>query len=153
MPGKASNKAKRVRKTGDVEDLKRKVWQAITTAEGLFMDLEVDAPTRLRAVTAMTQASMMYARLLEMTAQAAEIERLEAMIEEEARIHGDRPALPPHTEEGEDDLGDDEVWQVRRAAIDGGEDEQDPARTNGPAGAKGPSEAEEPSEAEGPAGK
>src|SRR5690606_18175891 len=79
-PVDVANTPKKVRKTGDVEQLKRKLWQAIVTAEGISLDAEVDAPTRLRAITALTQASMTFARLVEMTDMAGSLAKMERMM-------------------------------------------------------------------------
>ena len=116
-----ANTPKKVRKTGDVEQLKRKLWQAIVTAEGISLDAEVDAPTRLRAITALTQASMTFARLVEMTDMAGSLAKMERMmkggltVEELFRgrpTEGGPTAPPPRGKRSDDiDLDDDHLWE------------------------------------------
>ena len=57
MPGKTkphkarrAKKRRRIRKVGDLKDMRRKLWQAITNAEDVRLDHESDAAIVLRAV-------------------------------------------------------------------------------------------------------
>lgn len=77
-------RAKRIRKAGDLDDARRKLWQGITTAEAAMLDAADagDPALTLRAVHALTQACTAYAKLTE----SCELE--ERVTELEARFDG-----------------------------------------------------------------
>ena len=71
-------KLKRVRVSGDLEKLKKKMWQTISAAEEILLDPDSDSATRLKAIHALVQAGAAYTRLVESTEQAERIAALEA---------------------------------------------------------------------------
>ena len=71
--GSQKKKLKRVRKAGDLEKLKKKVWQTISSAEEILLDPDSDSATRLRAIHALVQASTAYTRLIDFTEHADRI--------------------------------------------------------------------------------
>ena len=69
---------RRIRKIGDLTDARRKLWQAITSAEQVLLDDQSDAVMVLKAVHAITSASTAYARLVEvgeLEGRVSEVER------------------------------------------------------------------------------
>ncbi|MCH8961710.1 MAG: radical SAM protein, partial [Bacteroidetes bacterium] len=72
-------KRRRIRKIGDLKDARRKLWQAITSAEEVLLDDQSDAVMVLKATHAITSASTAYARLVEageLEARVSELERV-----------------------------------------------------------------------------
>ena len=68
---------RRIRKIGDLTDARRKLWQAITTAEDVLLDDETTAEMELRAVHAITQACSAFAKLTEISELEARLTELE----------------------------------------------------------------------------
>lgn len=84
----AKKKGKRIRKAGTLEKLKKKLWQAITTAEEVLLDEESSASQKLRAVHAITQASNVYAKLFEASELERRLEKLEEEMEDQVPLLG-----------------------------------------------------------------
>ncbi len=87
MPGdtkphkaREAKKRRRIRKLGDLTDMRRKLWQAITTAEDVLLDDQSDAVMQLKAVHAITSASTAYAKLIEVGELEARLSELEASL-------------------------------------------------------------------------
>ena len=79
---RTAKKRRRIRKVGDLAAMRRKLWQAITTAEDILLDPESDTLTQLKSINAITSASTAYAKLIEV----GELEeRLTALEEQHAR--------------------------------------------------------------------
>lgn len=76
----ARRKRRRIRKVGDLAAARRKLWQAITTAEDILLDDESDTVTQLRAVHAITQATTAYAKLVEVGELEARLVSLEEIL-------------------------------------------------------------------------
>jgi hypothetical protein len=74
---------RRRRKVGDLAALRRKLWGAICEADDMLVGAEADE-LRLKAIHALVQAGMAYARILEIGEHEA---RLRA-IEEKLRLVG-----------------------------------------------------------------
>ena len=71
-------KLRRIRKPGDLETLKRKLWAAVVASEDLLFNKDATHADQLRAVHALVQAAGAYHKLLE----TADVERrLEALEE------------------------------------------------------------------------
>ncbi len=88
MPGdtkphkaRQAKKRRRIRKIGDLTDARRKLWQAITTAEDVLLDDQTTAEMQLRAVHAITQACSAFAKLTEMSELEARLSELEKSLE------------------------------------------------------------------------
>lgn len=73
----AKRKRRRIRKVGDLTDARRKLWQAITTAEDVLLSDQTDDQLALRAVHAITQATTAYAKLVEVGELEARLAELE----------------------------------------------------------------------------
>ena len=78
--GPPPRRLKRTRTTGDLEKLKKKVWQSISAAEEILLDEHTDNATRLRAIHALIQASTAYTRLVEFDESAQRVAELEARV-------------------------------------------------------------------------
>lgn len=76
----ARRKRRRIRKVGDLVDARRKLWQAIITAEDVLLDHESDTVMQLKAVHAITQATTAYAKLIEIGELQARLASLEEAI-------------------------------------------------------------------------
>jgi hypothetical protein len=64
--GKAqSSRVRPHRGLGELQDLRRKMWQAVIEAEALLIRPRASTSTKLRAVHALTQAGAAYHRLLQ----------------------------------------------------------------------------------------
>jgi hypothetical protein len=72
---------KRPRNVGNLEQLKKQVWQTISTAEEIVVDPDVDNATRLRAIHALVQATGAFTRLIDFTEQSERMTKLEAEFE------------------------------------------------------------------------
>jgi hypothetical protein len=70
---------KKLRKPGDLQDLKRKLWQAILESERILLSSDDDELV-LRAVHALTQAAMSYSKILEAGALEERLKVLEAAV-------------------------------------------------------------------------
>jgi hypothetical protein len=83
---KAARLAKRrARAPGDLRQLLLVLWGAIREAEDiLYSAKEEEVDLRLRAVHALSQASSVYARVLQGEAMEARIEALESSLSEQA---------------------------------------------------------------------
>ena len=81
QPAAKKKGPKRPRKVGNLEQLKKKVWQTISTAEEIVVDPDVDHATRLRAIHALVQATGAFTRLVEFTEQSERVAKLEAEFE------------------------------------------------------------------------
>ena len=97
MPGntkphkaRQARKRRRIRKIGTLTDARRKLWQAITSAEEVLLDDQSDAVMVLKATHAITSASTAYARLVETGELEARISELERSLEKstESRKNG-----------------------------------------------------------------
>jgi hypothetical protein len=84
-PYRARLTRKRRRKTGDLPALQRKLWGAICEADDLIVLAEADE-LRLKAIHALVQAGMAYAKLLEIGEHEARL----AAIEQQLRLAGRR---------------------------------------------------------------
>lgn len=80
-PEGSKKKPKRVRSSGDLKQLQRKLWQAVNTAEEIAMDPDLDPATRIRALHAVVQAATAYLRV----SQPAEFEVRLKRIEDDDR--------------------------------------------------------------------
>ena len=76
---------KRRRTTGDLNALRRKLWGAICEADDLIGSAETDE-IRLKAIHALVQAGMAYAKICEV----GEYEARLAAIEQQLRLGGRR---------------------------------------------------------------
>ena len=79
-----AKKRRRIRKLGTLEDMRRKLWQAVTAAEDVLLDDESDNVMVLRAVHAITQASGAYAKLIEVGELEGRLAELEKSLESRA---------------------------------------------------------------------
>jgi hypothetical protein len=61
---------------------RKKLWQAITTAEDVLLDNESDDIMTLKAVHAITQACTAYAKLVEASELEARLSELEQVMEQ-----------------------------------------------------------------------
>lgn len=68
---------RRVRKVGDVEAVRRKLWQAVLAAEDLLLDPKASRDDQTRAVHALVQAGGAYRGILEVADLEARIRALE----------------------------------------------------------------------------
>ena len=73
-------KRRRIRKIGTVTDARRKLWQAITSAEEVLLDDQSDTLTVLKAVHAITSASTAYAKLVEIGEFEKRLEAVETLL-------------------------------------------------------------------------
>ncbi len=94
MPGdtkphkaRQAKKRRRIRKIGSLTDARRKLWQAITSAEEVLLDDQSDALTVLKATHAITSASTAYARLVEIGELEARLEAVEELLKERRNGH------------------------------------------------------------------
>lgn len=81
-PHKARQAKKRRRTAGSIDDARRVLWRAMQAAETILDDAEDsrDAPTVLKAVHALTQATAAYARVVEAGELEARLAELEAAV-------------------------------------------------------------------------
>jgi hypothetical protein len=84
-PYRARLTRKRRRKTGDLQALQRKLWCAICEADDLIILAEADE-LRLKAIHALVQAGMAYAKVLEIGEHEARL----AALEQQLRLAGRR---------------------------------------------------------------
>jgi hypothetical protein len=84
-PYRARLTRKRRRKTGDLQALQRKLWGAICEADDLIILAEADE-LRLKAIHALVQAGMAYAKVLEIGEHEARL----AALEQQLRLAGRR---------------------------------------------------------------
>ncbi len=82
-PHRARLGRRRTRKTGDLTDARRKLWQALSVAEEVLLGHDTDATTLLRAVHAITQATTAYAKLIEVGELEARLSELEKQASKE----------------------------------------------------------------------
>lgn len=94
MPGdtkphkaRRAKKRRRIRKIGDLQDARRKLWQAITTAEDVLLDNESDNAMALRAVHAISQACTSYAKLVEASELEERLAEIEKLMEQRKTNH------------------------------------------------------------------
>ncbi len=94
MPGdtkphkaRQAKRRRRIRKIGSLTDARRKLWQAITSAEEVLLDDQSDALTVLKAVHAITSASTAYARLVEIGELEARLAAVEELLKERRNGH------------------------------------------------------------------
>ncbi len=90
----AKKKRRRVRKIGSLQDARRKLWQAITSAEEVLLDDQSDNQTVLKAVHAITSASTAYAKLVEIGEFEKRLEAVEKLLKRRQNGHrapSDRP--------------------------------------------------------------
>jgi hypothetical protein len=76
---------RRRRKVGDLAALQRKLWGAICEADGVIVGADADE-LRLKAIHALVQAGMAYAKILEI----GEYEARLAALEQQLRLAGRR---------------------------------------------------------------
>jgi hypothetical protein len=67
------------RKSGDLASLKRKLWYAILTAEGILAS-EATLEDKLKGVHALSQAASVYTNLVKLTDLEARVVRLEQAV-------------------------------------------------------------------------
>jgi hypothetical protein len=75
------------RKSGDLASLKRKLWYAILTAEGILAS-EATLEDKLKGVHALSQAASVYMNLTKATDLEARVARLEAAVHQRRNGHG-----------------------------------------------------------------
>ena len=68
------------RAVGDLESLRRKMWQAVIEAEALLLRPRASTATKVRAIHALVQAGAAYHRLLQISEIEERIRRLEAAV-------------------------------------------------------------------------
>lgn len=97
MPGdtkphkaRRAKKRRRIRKVGDLDAARKKLWQAITTAEDVLLGNESDDVLTLKAVHAITQACTAYAKLVEASELEARLAELEQVVEQRSKQHQTR---------------------------------------------------------------
>jgi len=73
---------RRIRKPGDVKTLQRKLWQAVVAAEDLLLARGLAHGDQVRAVHALVQSGLAYAKILETTALQEQIDALKAELSE-----------------------------------------------------------------------
>jgi hypothetical protein len=78
LPAQAKPRPKMPRKVGDLAGLKRRLWWSILHCEHILSTAESDELI-VRTVHAMTQASLAYARLIELTDLEGQLQALEAL--------------------------------------------------------------------------
>jgi len=78
---------------GTLTDARRKLWQAITSAEDVLLDDESDAQMVLKAAHAITSASTAYAKLVEIEAR---LEAVEQLLKERRNGHAQSPMTVHH---------------------------------------------------------
>ncbi len=97
MPGdtkphkaRQAKRRRRIRKIGSLANMRRKLWQAITSAHEVLLDDQSDAVMVLKATHAITSASTAYARLVETGELEARVSLLERTLEKsmESRKNG-----------------------------------------------------------------
>ena len=77
-----ARRRKKIRKYGDLDAAKRKLWQAITTAEEIMLNPNTDDQTALKSIHAVSQSTSVYARLHEQTEVQNELEELKKEVSE-----------------------------------------------------------------------
>jgi hypothetical protein len=85
---------KKLRKPGDLQALRRKLWQAILEAERVLLT-NADDEVVLRAVHALTQAAAAYVRLLEADDIEGRLKAVEALLQTAAKRNGQAPVGVP----------------------------------------------------------
>ena len=83
----AKKKHARLRKTGDLTDMRRELWRAILCAKEVLLDPSSDPSTTLKAVHAITSASTAYARLVEIGEIEARLEAVEELLKHRRNGH------------------------------------------------------------------
>jgi len=73
---RAAKKRKRIRKAGDLQAVKRRLWEAIENAVAIMRTAEDDALV-LRCVHAITQATASYTKIIESAEIEARVTELE----------------------------------------------------------------------------
>jgi hypothetical protein len=74
------------RPVGDLQALRRKMWQAVIEAEAILVKPRASISTKIRAIHALTQAGVAYHRLLTATELETRVAALEAAVQ--ARRNG-----------------------------------------------------------------
>lgn len=92
-PHKARQARKRRRAAGSLDDARRVLWSALTAAETILDDAteQRDAPTVLKAVHALTQATAAYARVVEAGELEARLAEVEAHVAAHQTTDADAP--------------------------------------------------------------
>lgn len=75
-----AKQARQTRAPGDIKAVQARLWGALEAACGVLDDPESDAPLRLRAVHAVTQATATYAKVLEATEFEGRLRALEDQV-------------------------------------------------------------------------
>ena len=70
-------KLRRIRKAGDLETLRKKLWQAVLAAEDLMLSKDATYADQLRAIHALVQAGGQYHKLLLMSDLEDRLDALE----------------------------------------------------------------------------
>lgn len=76
------SRPQRIRKMGDLDDLRREMWRAVLCARAILMDSLADTDTTLKAIHAMQQAGSAYGRLLEKTELQKQMDELSEAVRE-----------------------------------------------------------------------
>ena len=72
---------------GTLTDTRRKLWQAITSAEEVLLDDQSDTLTVLKAVHAITSASTAYAKLVEIGEFEHRMDAIEQLLKKRQNGH------------------------------------------------------------------
>ena len=102
MPDTKPNKTRqakrrrRIRKMGTLTDARRKLWQAITSAEDVLLDDQSDSQMVLKAAHAITSASTAYAKLVEIGEIEARLEAVERLLQQRQNGHAHSPMTANH---------------------------------------------------------
>ncbi len=80
---RAARRSTRIRRAGDLSDVRLTLWKAIGAAEDVLTDESEKSDLRLRAVHAITQAAAAYAKLVEATEFEARLAALEKKAQQE----------------------------------------------------------------------
>lgn len=74
---KRARRASAARRTGDVRDVQKKLWEGVEAASRILQDDGADPALKLRAIHALTQASGSYVKVLEATEFQARLNAIE----------------------------------------------------------------------------
>jgi hypothetical protein len=85
---------KRLKKPGDLHELRRKLWQAILEAERVMLTTDQDEMV-LKAVHALSQAAAHYAKLVEAGDVETRLHTVETMLQAVAKRNGHVPVGVP----------------------------------------------------------
>lgn len=77
-----SYKYKRIRKTGSIQDLKRRIWQGINECERIILEEDHTDSQKIQAVHALNSSAKAYLKIIEVSELESRITALESKIEE-----------------------------------------------------------------------